>query len=32
MITIGFDDRAYMRVKNDQSGGKGAWPFNCRSE
>jgi beta-glucanase (GH16 family) len=28
MITIGFDDRAYMRVKNDQPGGKGAWPFN----
>ncbi len=27
-ITIGFDDRAYMRVKNDQPGGKGAWPFN----
>lgn len=27
-ITIGFDDRAYMRVKNDHAGGKGAWPFN----
>ena len=27
-ITIGFDDRAYMRVSNDQPGGKGAWPFN----
>ncbi|MDP9422189.1 MAG: glycoside hydrolase family 16 protein [Pseudomonadota bacterium] len=27
-ITIGFDDRAYMRVKNNQPGGKGAWPFN----
>ena len=27
-ITIGFDDRAYMRVRNDQPGGKGAWPFN----
>jgi beta-glucanase (GH16 family) len=26
-ITIGFDDRAYMRVRNDQPGGKGAWPF-----
>jgi licheninase len=28
VITIGFDDRAYMRVKNDQPGGKGAWPFS----
>jgi beta-glucanase (GH16 family) len=27
-ITIGFDDRAMFRVKNDQPGGKGAWPFN----
>jgi beta-glucanase (GH16 family) len=27
-ITIGVDDRAYMRVRNDQPGGKGAWPFN----
>ena len=27
-ITIGVDDRAIMRVKNDQPGGKGAWPFN----
>jgi len=27
-ITIGFDDRAYMRVTNDQPGGKGAWPFD----
>lgn len=27
-ITIGFDDRAVFRVKNDQPGGKGAWPFN----
>ena len=26
-ITIGVDDRAYMRVKNDKPGGKGAWPF-----
>jgi beta-glucanase (GH16 family) len=28
VITIGFDDRAMMRVRNDQPGGKGAWPFN----
>ena len=27
-ITIGVDDHAIMRVKNDQPGGKGAWPFN----
>ena len=27
-ITVGVDDRAYMRVRNDQPGGKGAWPFN----
>jgi beta-glucanase (GH16 family) len=27
-ITIGVDDHAYMRVKNDQPGGAGAWPFN----
>lgn len=27
-ITIGFDDQAIMRVKNDQPGGKGAWPFD----
>ncbi|MEO5773005.1 MAG: glycoside hydrolase family 16 protein [Sphingomicrobium sp.] len=27
-ITIGVDDRAYMRVKNDQPGGAGAWPFD----
>jgi len=26
-ITIGVDDRAYMRVRNDQPGGRGAWPF-----
>jgi licheninase len=26
-ITIGVDGRAYMRVKNDQAGGKPAWPF-----
>ena len=31
-ITIGFDDRAYMRVRNDQPGGKGAWPFNVPFE
>jgi len=31
-ITIDFDDRAYMRVKNDQPGGKGAWPFNTPFE
>lgn len=27
-ITIGVDDRAYMRVRNDQPGGRGAWPFD----
>ena len=27
-ITIGIDGQAYMRVLNDQPGGKGAWPFN----
>lgn len=27
-ITIGFDDQALMRVRNDQLGGKGAWPFD----
>jgi beta-glucanase (GH16 family) len=26
-ITIGVDDHAYMRVRNDQPGGLGAWPF-----
>jgi len=26
-ITIGVDDRAYMRVANDQPGGAAAWPF-----
>jgi len=26
-ITIGVDDHGYMRVKNDQPGGKPAWPF-----
>ncbi|GAA4740385.1 hypothetical protein GCM10023264_01680 [Sphingomonas daechungensis] len=27
-ITIGVDDRAYMRVRNDQPGVRGAWPFD----
>jgi beta-glucanase (GH16 family) len=27
-ITIGVDDRAYMKVRNDQPGGRGAWPFD----
>ena len=27
-ITIGVDDRGILRVRNDQAGGKGAWPFN----
>ena len=27
-ITIGVDDHAYMRVRNDQPGGAGAWPFD----
>jgi len=31
-ITIGVDDRAYMRVRNDQPGGKGAWPFDTPFE
>lgn len=26
-ITVGIDDRAYMRVANDQPGGAAAWPF-----
>lgn len=26
-ITIGVDDRAYLRVADDQPGGAGAWPF-----
>jgi beta-glucanase (GH16 family) len=26
-ITIGVDDRGILRVRNDQPGGKGAWPF-----
>jgi len=29
-ITIGVDDHAYMRVRNDQPGGRGAWPFDSR--
>lgn len=27
-ITIGIDDRAYLRVRDDQPGGRGAWPFD----
>jgi beta-glucanase (GH16 family) len=27
-ITIGVDDRGILRVRNDQPGGKGAWPFS----
>ena len=27
-ITLGVDGRAYMRVRNDQPGGRGAWPFD----
>lgn len=27
-ITIGVDDHAYMRVTDDQPGGRGAWPFD----
>jgi beta-glucanase (GH16 family) len=27
-ITIGVDGRAYMRVTDDQPGGRGAWPFD----
>lgn len=27
-ITMGVDDHAYMQVKNDQPGGRGAWPFD----
>jgi len=27
VITIGVDDHAYMRVRDDQPGGRGAWPF-----
>ena len=28
-ITIGVDDQAYMRVRNDRPGGRGAWPFDA---
>ena len=28
IITIGVDGRGILRVRNDQPGGKGAWPFN----
>jgi beta-glucanase (GH16 family) len=28
-ITMGVDGEAYMRVENDQPGGKGAWPFTA---
>jgi len=28
VITIGYDDQAFMRIRNDRPGGKGAWPFN----
>lgn len=28
-ITIGVDDRAFMQVRNDQPGGRGAWPFDA---
>ena len=28
-ITIGVDGRAYMRIRNDQPGGRGAWPFDA---
>lgn len=28
-ITIGVDGQAYMRVRNDQPGGRGAWPFDA---
>lgn len=27
-ITIGIDGRGYMRVANDQAGGRAAWPFD----
>jgi beta-glucanase (GH16 family) len=27
-ITIGVDDRGILRVRNNQPGGKGAWPFD----
>ena len=28
-ITIGVDGHAFMRVRNDQPGGRGAWPFDA---
>ena len=28
-ITIGVDGHAYMRVRNDQPGGRSAWPFDA---
>ena len=28
-IAIGVDGRAYMEVRNDQPGGRGAWPFDA---
>lgn len=28
-ITIGIDDRAFMRIRNDRPGGRGAWPFDA---
>ena len=28
-ITIGVDGRAFMRIRNDQPGGRGAWPFDA---
>jgi beta-glucanase (GH16 family) len=28
-ITIGVDGHAYIRVRNDQPGGRGAWPFDA---
>lgn len=27
-IAVGIDDRAFMRIRNDQPGGRGAWPFD----
>jgi len=31
-ITIGVDGRGILRVRNDQAGGKGAWPFDVPFE
>lgn len=28
VITIGVDDHAFMQVRDDQPGGRGAWPFS----